>query len=249
MFRAACFLLLASLARAEDLASWPAPRVLPLEARLYHVQGIDVDGDSLWITSVDRAARQGWLHLVDLKTGRLVREVAVQEGERYHPGGISLDADSVWIPVAEYHRGGKTSIQQRDRRTLALLSGFTVDDHIGCLAASRDALYGGNWDSLQIYTWSRSGAQRARRDNPAGTRYQDLKFLRGKLVGSGVRDAASGAIDWLDPVSLSLERRITAGKTDRGVRFNNEGMTIRAGKLYLLPEDGPSRLFVWDFRP
>lgn len=249
MLRAISLLSLCAIAGAEDLASWAAPRVLPLEATLHHVQGIDVDGRSLWITSVDRAARKGWLHLVDLRTGKLVRETEVQSGDRYHPGGISVDTDSVWLPVAEYTRTGKTTIQQRDRQTLALRSSFEVDDHIGCLAATHDTLYGGNWDSLQIYTWSRSGQQRARKDNPGGTRYQDLKFLRGKLVGSGVRDAQSGAIDWLDPATLAIERRITAGKTDRGVRFNNEGMTIRGGKLYLLPEDGPSRLFIWDFQP
>lgn len=248
MLRFTCFLLCGSAALAEDLASWGPPRVLPVAATLHHVQGIDVDGTSLWITSVDRAARKGWLHLVDLRTGRLVREAEIQEGERFHPGGISVDLDSVWIPVAEYHRNGKTTVQQRDRRTLALLSRFEVADHVGCVAASRDALYGGNWDSLRIYTWDRSGRELARKDNPTGTAYQDLKFLRGRIVASGNRDRESGAIDWLDPVTLALERRITAGKTDRGVRFTNEGMTIRGGKLYLLPEDGPSRLFVWDFR-
>lgn len=248
MLRALWLLPVTLAASAEDLASWGSPRILPVAATLHHVQGIDVDGTSLWITSVDRAARKGWIHLVDLRTGDLVREAEIQEGERFHPGGISVDTDSVWIPVAEYHRAGKTAVQQRDRRTLALLSRFEVADHIGCVAASRDALYGGNWDSLRIYTWDRSGRELARKDSPTGTAYQDLKFLRGKLVASGNRDRESGAIDWLDPVTLALERRITAGKTDRGVRFTNEGMTIRSGKLYLLPEDGPSRLFVWDFR-
>jgi hypothetical protein len=33
------------------------------------------------------------------------------------------------------------------------------------------------------------------------------------------------------------------GLTDRGVRFSNEGMAIRDGILFLLPEDDPSRLF------
>ena len=43
-------------------------------------------------------------------------------------------------------------------------------------------------------------------------------------------------------------RRVRAGKTDRGVSLTNEGMTFRGGKLYLLPEDDPSRLFVFDLR-
>jgi hypothetical protein len=38
---------------------------------------------------------------------------------------------------------------------------------------------------------------------------------------------------------------MTAGMTDRGVRFNNEGMAIRGKRLYLAPEDGNTRVFVY----
>ena len=55
----------------------------------------------------------------------------------------------------------------------------------------------------------------------------------------------AGAIDWLDPQELRLVKRIVTGKTDRGILFTNEGLTIYGGKLYLLPEDGSSRLFVF----
>ena len=68
-------------------------------------------------------------------------------------------------------------------------------------------------------------------------------------MGGGVRSREEGAIDWLDPATLTLARRITAGRTGRGVLYTNEGMAIRGGKLYLLPEDGPSRLFVYRLAP
>jgi hypothetical protein len=40
---------------------------------------------------------------------------------------------------------------------------------------------------------------------------------------------------------------VSSGVTDRGLPYTHEGMTIRGGRLYLLPEDDPSRLFVFRF--
>ena len=235
-------LLLAQI--ALTLESLGSPQVYPLHAPLKHVQGIETDGKRLWVSSVDKEARTGHLHLFEIRTGRLLKTVRVDSGEMYHPGGMSMEGSSLWVPVAEYKRVGKARIEERDKETLALRRHFTVDDHIGCVAVTGGKLFGGNWDARQIYTWSLQGAQLAKRDNPQGTHYQDMKFRQGQLVGSGVADKA-GAIDWLDPQDLRLLKRITTGKTDRGILYTNEGMTIRGGNLYLLPEDGPSRLFVF----
>jgi len=229
--------------RLEDLERLE----IVLQAALDHVQGIDVEGDSLWVSSVDRKGKHGFLHLFDRSTGRLLAHVSVERGARYHPGGIARDGDAIWVPVAEYARASSALIQRRDKRTLALLSEFEVDDHIGCIAAG-ETLVGGNWDSRIFYEWSRDGRLLRQRPNPTPNAYQDLKRVGDALVGSGKLAAEQGAIDWLDPETLALRRRIVTGKTDRGVLFTNEGMTIRDGTLYLLPEDGPSRLFVFRLR-
>jgi hypothetical protein len=76
--------------------------VITLQGPLHHVQGIDVEGGIVWVTSVDRATRKGFLYRVDLKSGRTLASVEVQDGDRYHPGGLTLDGGSVWVPVAEY---------------------------------------------------------------------------------------------------------------------------------------------------
>ena len=60
---------------------------------------------------------------------------------------------------------------------------------------------------------------------------------------------ALGAVDWLEWPSLRLERRVHAGKTDRGVPYTNEGMAVREDRVFLLPEDGPSRLFEFRVGP
>ena len=108
-----------------------------VEPPSHHVQGIDVEGGILWVTSVDRATRAGFLARHDLASGRRLASVEVHDGERFHPGGIQLDGDFVWVPVAEYRRASSAWIQKRDKATLALVAQFEVADHIGCVAACR----------------------------------------------------------------------------------------------------------------
>ena len=218
--------------------------IIALQGPLHHVQGIDVEGEFLWVSSVDRQQKKGYLFKLNRHTGRIVNQVEVQEGEKYHPGGLTLDGDNIWLPVAEYRRNSTAVIQLRDKRTLRLLRQFEVNDHIGCIAASNNRLYGGNWDTRQIYEWNKDGKQLDQRANLTGTRYQDLKYIENRLIGGGLRAKGRGAIDFLDPKSLNLTRRIELETTDRGVVFTNEGMTLRAGRFYLLPEDDPSRLFL-----
>ncbi len=233
----------------SSLAELGDPKVIALDGRTFHVQGIDLDGDHLWVTSADTVNRKGFLHLFSWPGGKLIRSVEIQRGDRFHPGGISSDAQSLWIPVAEYRRNSTSVIQRRDKRSLNLLSEFEVSDHIGCIASRPDALIGGNWDSRQFYIWDHSGRLTNKIANPTQVGYQEMKFVSGTLVASGLLPGKTGAIDWLDFPSLLLIRRITTGSTDRGVPYTNEGMTVRNGTLYLLPEDGPSRLFAFPLRP
>lgn len=236
-----------SFASAQDAGGWKLTRTIPLKATLHHVQGIDVEGRNLWVSSVDKATKKGWLSRFELATGKLINQVEVQQGERFHPGGLTLDGDSIWIPVAEYHRAGPTTVQRRHKTTLALLTAFDVPDHIGCIAAGSDFLIGGNWDSRKLYRWRKSGELTSVTDNPRSTSYQDLKLINGSLLGSGNVSPKLGSVEWLDPNdSYRLIRRIEMGVTDRGLPYTHEGMTIRSGRMYLLPEDDPSRLFVFE---
>lgn len=120
---------------------------------------------------------------------------------------------------------------------------FPSPDHIGCVAISNGVIWGGNWDSRHFYRWRPDGTLIDKRPNPTGTGFQDLKLHDGSLIGNGVKTPTSGAIEWLHPESLTVQRSISTGRTDRNVRYSNEGMAIDKGILYLLPEDDPSRLF------
>ena len=166
----------------------------------------------------------------------------LQQGTTFHPGGFDLDGDSIWIPVAEYRPHSRSVIQRRSRKTLELLASFEVADHIGCLTVIGDHLAGGNWDARQFYEWSFDGKPIGRRDNPNRAHYQEVKARYGTLVASGT---SPEVIEWLDPETLAPLRSVSAGKTDRGAPYTREGMDLRDGRLYLLPEDSTSRLFVF----
>jgi hypothetical protein len=220
-------------------------KVIELKAEMDHVQGIEVEGDRLWVSWVERSKHTGHLGEFELGSGKLLRSVPVHQGERYHPGGLAAEDESLWLPVAEYRPESSSIVQRRSKRTLAVESEWGVSDHLGSIAVSNGRIYGGNWDARQLYVWDRSGKLIEKRDNPARTRYQDMKAAGGALVASGLR-ADEGAIDWLDFRDFRLIRRVRAGKTDRGVQFTHEGMAISGNRLYLLPEDSPSRLFIFE---
>lgn len=225
------------------LSDLPLVRTLELKGTTHHVQGIDLDDTRLWVTSVDREGRKGYLHEFALPSGELKRTVEVGVGERFHPGGMARDGESLWIPVAEYRRESTATIQKRNARTLEVEAQFEVADHIGCIAAGPDFLVAGNWDSRTFYVWDKRGKLLRKVANPTPNGYQDLKWVDGRIVAGGLLPGKVGAIDWLEWPSLKLLRRIDAGKTSRGVPFTNEGLAARGDRLWLLPEDGPSRLF------
>ena len=238
---------------------WACPaaqpeRVLALQGKTAHVQGIDTDGVHLWVTSVDRATRRGFLAMYSVADGRLVRSVEVQDGERYHPGGIATDDVSIWVPVAEYKATSSALIQKRNKRTLALEAQFAVADHIGCIAVHGEHLIGGNWDSREFYVWDKQGKLLRKVAPTAGNAYQDLKVWNGQLVASGLLSAnntagSRAAVDFLELPSMRLLRRLEPGDTDTGSPLTREGMAVFENRLWLLPEDGASRLFVVPLAP
>ena len=225
-------------------------QTITLQADVHHVQGIVVDGDHLYVTSVDRDAHKGLLSEFSLPSGKLTRTVEIQQGDLYHPGGLDHDATSLWIPVAEYRANSRAVIQRRSKKTLELLSSFEVPDHIGALALSPESVYLVNWDARDFYNYSLAGRLLSKSPNPNETRYQDIKFREGVVVTSGLhpKPTPGGAVEWLKPETLAATRKLDFQLTDRGTPYNNEGMDLVGDRLYLLPEDSPSRLFAFSIR-
>lgn len=217
--------------------------VLNLDGLLYHVQGVDLDSEHIWVTSVDKEAHKGYLHEFSRATAKLERQVEISDGPRFHAGGFSIHGNSIWVPVAEYAPHSSAVIEEIDKHTLAIQRKIAVADHIGCVAVTGDKLIAGNWDSRQFYVFDMTGKQIRVIDNPSDNHYQDIKFDNSLLVASGNITANTGAVDWYAWPSLRLVRRLQSGETDRDRLYTAEGMTAKGGDLYFLPEDRRGRLF------
>lgn len=221
-----------------------------LDGELFHVQGLALDPRRIWVTSVDSDKRKAYLHVFDRGTGKLLRRLELTDGARYHPGGISISGRSLWVPVAELRPNSSAILVEIDTNSLAVRRKIYVPDHLGCVAASGDTLVAGNWDSKLLYVLRLGETLRMRSmPNPSGTRYQDMKFVGRQLVAGGSLSLWSGAVDWIDWPSMTLARTVRAGAIGpvrplgRGGPYTGEGMAIEGQDLYLLPEDGPSRVF------
>lgn len=76
-----------------------------------------------------------------------------------------------------------------------------------------------------------------------------MKFIDGQLVASGSLSRRSGTIDWIEWPSMRLTRTLRTGATSttkpssRVRTYTAEGMALEGRELYVLPEDGPGRVF------
>lgn len=223
---------------------------LKLEGELFHVQGLELDDRRIWVTSVDQKRRKGYIHEFDRLNGKLRRRLELTDGAKYHPGGISLSGRSIWVPVAELKPDSSAVLVEIDTDTLQVRRKIHVADHLGCVAASGSNLVAGNWDSKLLYIFDLTDDAKVRIvPNPSRTRYQDMKFADDQLVAGGSLTLWSGAVDWIDWPSMKVRRTLRAGAIGpirplgRGGPYTGEGMAIEGSDLYVVPEDGPSRLF------
>ena len=214
-----------------------------MEGTLYHVQGIALDREHIWVTSVDAEKKRGYVHQFNRATYKFERQVDVTDGVLFHPGGLSVSGDSIWVPVAEYRPNSSAVLLELDKSTLDVKRRIKVADHLGCVALTPDGWVAGNWSSRKFYVFDREGKQTKVIENASPNQYQDIKFVDGMLVGSGNLTKTTGAIDWYAWPSMKLVRSVQSGVTDKGRLYTAEAMALEGKDLYLLPEDGPSRLF------
>lgn len=244
MAEAAPYQMGGAIERAELLGA------LKLHGELFHVQGLVVEGEHVFVTSVNRKDRRGYIHEFDRSTGKFLRRLELTDGARYHPGGISIYNRSIWVPVAEMKPNSSAVLEEIDADTLQIRRKIFVADHLGCVAASSSSLIAGNWNSKLLYIFDLNNKEPVRIvPNPSLTRYQDMQLTDGQLIAGGSLTRRSGAIVWINWPSMKLVRTLRAGSTrrvgpfGRGRPYTGEGMALDGRELYLIPQDGPSRLF------
>jgi hypothetical protein len=220
--------------------AWPLPH------ETHHVQGLCVDEDSYWITSVQREGKRGWIFRIDRKTGEIATQREIQRDAQYHPGGMQLVDGTLWVPVAEYRPRSTSTMLQLDPRTLKTKGSFAIEDHIGGAAADgKGRVFAANWDCRTIYVFDTQGNEKQKLTNPTGVAYQDFEWHDGHLWGTGQwkqpDKMPQAVVDVLDPFEGKLVQRYTLEGTLRsgGGNFAREGFCKLGAALFLLPEDGP----------
>lgn len=250
-----------SVAAVPDLLDGSFEQARPVDAltlkgELFHVQGLALEPARVWVTSMDRSSQRGFLHLFDRASGRLIRRIELTDGPRFHPGGISLSGRSLWVPVAELRPHSTTTLLEIDADSLTVRRRIAVADHLGCVAAAGTRLVAGNWDSQRLYLFDVARGARMRSvANPSATHFQDMKIVGGQLVAGGNLTWWDGTLDWIDLATMTVTRSLHAGAVGplkpigRGGPLTGEGMAIEGRDLFLIPEDGPSRVLHYRLAP
>lgn len=215
-----------------------------IEAPTHHVQGLEVDPQFAWITSVERSASTGWILRIDRKTFKPAARRRLSMGRQNHPGGCQIVGDVLWVPLAEYRPNSSTTVVGVDRLTLEPKSSFTVDDHLGALAADDKRFIGMNWDARKWYSFDPAGKLLKRDDNPTGVPYQDVKLFENRLYAAGPlrrEGRTAGVVDVFDlePIRHLHRYRLEGTPRTKDKGFADEGFALDKGSFYLLPEDGP----------
>jgi len=217
----------------------------------------------------------GHLFKFDLE-GNLLVAITLGEGDMYHPGGIDYDGRYIWVPVAEYRPDSASVIYRVDPQTMAAIEVFRFPDHIGGVVHNPDSrtLHGVSWGSRRLYTWALDDALNvidADRDpetlyTPNKSfyiDYQDCEYVGAdRMLCAGLStyqvsdDSPSFPLGGLELVDLTTSTPVhqlpvslwTEGEDPRVMPQNPFYVeTTHAGlRVYFMPEDDSSRLFIYD---
>ena len=178
-----------------------------------------------------------------------------------HPGGFDIDANGhFWIPISTSNRSGPSLVSRFVIRPNDALPtrpeySFKVDDHIGAVCVANDRLMGANWDTEEVYSWSRTGkllSKTAKKnllsDSPNwNVAVQDWKSIRGRKnawVAGGLDRSQSPSVATVQFIDFSAHPRARlvastqlAQRPEVARPLTNEGIATWCDQLYLLPED------------
>ncbi len=242
LFSSVCFILAVSFiilhnqpaAAESECAAHYSYKIGTLVDDLFHVQGISITSDSIFITSVDKVSGSAFLWKYDRAKMKLIRSKNYAESFMIHPSGLQYDGRYLWLAIAVYSKESTAKVMKIDPKTLKPLKRFMVKDHIGLIATNGDGtIYGGNWDAKLFYLWNNDGKLMETRPNPASHGYQDCKVKGNYLICSG-----GGYVDMIRRDTWKIEKSFKFTE-QRG--FNNptrEGMDFLDGRFYFLPDDG-----------
>ena len=250
--------------RLTRTSAWTLVRSVPIRFATFHPQGMVKIGDTLFVSSVDRASAAGHLFKLTMN-GKLITDLRLGEEPMFHPGGIDYDGASIWMPVAEYRPDSRTIVYRVDPVAMKATEVFRFDDHLGAIVHNTDddTLHAVSWGSRRFYRW-RVGDYRQATTTTNSSHYldyQDCKYGGARrMVCTGVtelRTAAGvapfrlGGVDVIDLVDgrplhqtpVLLWTPAGLDMTHNPVWFEPTAAGLRA---YFMPEDDTSTLYIYD---
>lgn len=276
-----------SFTEVDRSTTWALADRVQLDFPTYHPQGFALLGDRIFMSAVeiieppvkfpapvdgyDRTPGKGVGHVLVLtRSGKLLKDISLGEGDMYHPGGIDYDGKSVWVPVAEYRPDSASVVYKIDASSYDVSEAFRAEDHIGGIVRDQDngELHGVSWGSRTLYTWTSRGEQRRSSTNPSHlVDYQDCDYAGGShQLCSGItelptRDGGKYELGGLALTRLTDDRIVhevpfpyfsSAGHvvTRNPVALERDGDTLR---LLAAPDDGEegggTELLVYETTP
>lgn len=224
-----------------------------------HSQGITLTHGYLFASCVERTKRRAYVYRYELRDGWRSAE-ALADPDRadvtvksmYHPSGLDHDDDCVWVASAHYRSFmARSRVACLDPASLEEVSSFQVDDHIGTLAALGDNIAAMNWDSKNIYLYSKKGELLGKHENPAGIAFQDCRGIDDRNIlcsgqgksgdGGKGRDAAAVVLLHYEPAaakpSWTVSERTEVFNED--IALGREGFDVFDDLWLFLPGDFP----------
>jgi hypothetical protein len=216
----------------------------PIKADLFHVQGIALATDTIFITSVSKKDSAALLWKIDRATLDVIAVKNLAEYFMFHPSGLQFDGEWLWLAIAAYSENSSAKVLKVDPATLKVKSSFKVADHIGLVISDgRGTVIGANWDAKKFYFWNEKGKLSKTLDNPTAHGYQDCKLRGPQLVCSG-----GGFVDFINLETWEVEKSFSPGTTPGGNDYTREGMDFTGGKFYFDPDDGAGT-FIYTLDP
>lgn len=226
--------------------TWTPAASIPLAFDTFHMQGMTLVGDTIWISSVeilektvkypapvdgmDRTAGRGRGRVFVITCdGRLVKDIVVGEGDMYHPGGIDFDGRQVWVPVAEYRPHSHSVVYTIDPRTYAVHERFRTDEHVGGVVhdVRKHRVAAVTWGSRELLTLKEDGRVIDEVRNPSAVvDHQDCEHAgEQNMVCTGITELkdATGAKFELGGIALVDERTGVAVNEVPVQVFSNNG--------------------------
>jgi hypothetical protein len=213
----------------------------PLMFAVAQPRGLAWNGDHFYISAQDAKSKEGVIYQVRQDRYTIVQMHTYKAEGRRQIGGIDLGTERLWAPLSGEGADATSVILGIDPITLEVKQRFEVADRIAAVVETPDGeLVGANADGTLYYRWTREGVERQRTASTQGVVPGDMTPVRDSLVcGGTLQELGSGALDVLDPATLTLLRRHNAGTlSERSAVPTAGGLATHNGEFLLLPQGG-----------